>query len=113
MESVHEIVYSQEEEQLGSQQTGANSGTSTTLQKKELQRQQSAKVSSFKPPVKDAWDIKRTFINIKARNDPLRLQVYNQCLKMAPKNQQRLMSAYDIQQGKMLMSHFKPKVQQP
>ena len=63
--------------------------------------------------MKDSWDIKKTFINIKARNDPLRLQVYNQYLKMAPKNQQRLMSAYDIQQGKMVMSHFKPKVQQP
>ena len=86
VESVHEILDSQDEEQLGSQQTGANSGTSTTLQKKELQRQQSAEVSSFKPPVKDAWDIKRIFINIKARNDPLRLQIYNQCLKMAPNN---------------------------
>ena len=32
---------------------------------------------------------------------------------MAPKNQQILMSAYDIHQGKMVMSHFKPKVQQP
>jgi len=32
---------------------------------------------------------------------------------MAPKNQEILMSAFDIQQGKMLMSHFKPKVQQP
>lgn len=113
MESVHEILDSQGEEQLGSQQTGANSGTSSTLQRKELQRQQSAEVSSFKPPLKDAWDIKRTFINIKARNDPLRLQVYNQCLKMDPKNQQILLSAFDIQQGKMLMSHFKPKVQQP
>ena len=62
---------------MGSQQIGANSGTSTTLQKKELQKQQNAEVSSFKPPVKDAWDIKRTFINIKAKNDPLRLQIYN------------------------------------
>ena len=52
-------------------------------------------------------------MNINTRNDPLRLRVYNQYLKMAPKNQEILMSAYDIQQGKMLMSHFKPKVQQP
>ena len=111
VESVHEILDIQGEEELGSQKIGANSGTSTTLKRKDMQRQQSAEVSSFKPPLKYAWDIKRTFINIKARNDPLRLQVYNQCLKMAPKNQQRLMSAYDIQQGKMLMSHFKPKVQ--
>jgi len=32
---------------------------------------------------------------------------------MAPTNQNRLMSAYDIKEGKMIMSFFKPKVQQP
>ena len=32
---------------------------------------------------------------------------------MAPKNQQMLMSAYDIQEGKMIISHFKPKMLQP
>ena len=32
---------------------------------------------------------------------------------MAPTNQQRLMSAYDIQEGKMILNHFKPKMQQP
>lgn len=32
---------------------------------------------------------------------------------MAPTNQQRLMSAYDIQEGKMILSDFKPKMQQP
>ena len=32
---------------------------------------------------------------------------------MAPKNQEILMLDYDIQQGKMIMSHFKPKLQQP
>ena len=98
-------------EGVDSQQTFPVSGTSTSSQKKELERQQSAEVSSFRPPMKDAYDIKKIFIDIKARNDPLRLQVYNQYLKMAPKNQQRLMSAYDIKEGKMVMSHFKPKVQ--
>lgn len=39
--------------------------------------------------------------------------MYNQYLKMAPSSQQRLMSAYEIKEGKMLMSYFKPKVQQP
>ena len=76
-------------------------------------KQQSIEISSFKTPVKDTGDIKKTFINIKARNDPLKIQVCNQYLKMALKNQERLMSTFDIQQGKMLMSHFKPKVQQP
>lgn len=32
---------------------------------------------------------------------------------MAPTNQHILMSAYDIKEGKMIMSYFKPKVQQP
>ena len=41
------------------------------------------------------------------------MQLYNQYLKMAPQNQERLMSAFDIQQGKMLMSHFKSKVSKP
>lgn len=32
---------------------------------------------------------------------------------MAPTSRQRLMSAYDIKEGKMVMSYFKPKVEQP
>jgi len=32
---------------------------------------------------------------------------------MAPINQTRLMLAYNIKEGKMQMSFFKPKVQQP
>lgn len=55
----------------------------------------------------------KTFIEIKVRNDLLRLKVYNQYLKMSTTNQNRLMSAYDIKEGKMIMSYFKPKVQQP
>ena len=98
---------------MDSQQTLTISETSTHSQGKDPLRQQSAEVSSFRPPMKEAWDVKKTFMNIKARNDPLRLQIYNQYLKMAPKNQQRLMSAYDIQEGRMVMSHFKPKVQNP
>lgn len=39
--------------------------------------------------------------------------MYNQYLKMAPTNQNRLMSTYDIKEGKMTMSYFNPKVQQP
>jgi len=58
-------------------------------------------------------DIKKKFKEIKAKNEPLRIQVYNQYLKMASTNQNRLMSAYDIKEGKMQMSLFKPKVQQP
>jgi len=32
---------------------------------------------------------------------------------MAPTNQQRLMAAYDIQEGKMTLSHFRPTTQKP
>lgn len=32
---------------------------------------------------------------------------------MAPNNENRLTLAYDIKEGKMIMSFFKPKVQQP
>jgi len=57
--------------------------------------------------------IKQQFIDIKKRNEPIRIQLYNHLLKMAPTNQQRLMSAYDVQEGKMIMSHFTPAVLQP
>jgi len=57
--------------------------------------------------------IKKEFTEIKAKNEPIRIQLYNQLLKMPTTNQQRLMSAYDIQEGKMTLSHFKPKMQQP
>jgi len=100
-------------EKIASQQTSPVVETSTSSHRQELERQHSVEVSSTRPPSKQASDIKRMFIEIKARNDPLRLQIYNQYLKMAPTNQQRLMSAYDIKEGKMIMSYFKPKVQQP
>jgi len=112
-ESFEEILDSQRDEQLESQQTGSISGTSATSHRKESQRQQSTEISSFKAPMDDAGDAKRAFINIKARNDPLRIQLYNKYLKMVPKNQDRLMSTYDIRQGKMILSHFQPKVQHP
>jgi len=62
---------------------------------------------------KKGSDIKRAFTEIKARNETIRIQLYNQLLRMAPTNQQRLMAAYDIQEGKMTLSHFKPTMQQP
>ena len=40
--------------------------------------------------------IKQQFIDIKKRNEPLKIQLYNHLLKMAPTNQQRLMSTYDV-----------------
>ena len=70
-------------------------------------------VSSSSMQREGEMGIKQQFIEIKKRNEPIRLQLYNHLLKMAPTNQQRLMSAYDVQEGKMIMSHFAPVVQQP
>jgi len=75
------------EERMESQQTFPTGGTSTSSQRQELRRQKSVEISSSKPPGTNASDIKKTFTEIKDRNDPLRLQVYNQYLKMAPTNQ--------------------------
>ena len=69
--------------------------------------------SSTRSQGKQGSDLKRTFTEIKAKNEPIRIQIYNRLLKMAPINQQRLMSAYDIQEGKMILSYFKPKMLQP
>ena len=57
--------------------------------------------------------IKQQFIDIKRRSDPIKIQLYNHLLKMAPSNQQRLMSAFDVSEGKMIMSHFTPTTLQP
>lgn len=57
--------------------------------------------------------MKGKFKEIKEKNEQLKAQAYNQYLKMAPTNQTRLMSAYDIKEGKMQMSFLKPTVQQP
>lgn len=100
-------------EKIASQQTSSVVDTSTSSHMQELERQHSVEVSSTRPQSKQTSDIKRIFTEIKDRNDPLRVQLYNQYLKMPPTNQQRLMSAYDIKEGKMIMSYFKPKVQQP
>ena len=54
--------------------------------------------------------IKATFMEIKAQNELLRVQLYDQFLKATPAKQQRLMAAYDFKEEKMILSHFKPKI---
>ena len=66
-----------DDEREDSQLTSTVSETPTGHKGKELQKQLSTEVSSFKPPKTNAGDIKRTFINIKAKNDPLRMKVYD------------------------------------
>lgn len=79
----------------------------------EQERQHGGEVSSSGQQKRAESSIKKKFMEIKARNEPLKLQLYNQLLKMVPTNQQRLMSAYNIAKGKMTMSHFRPTMQQP
>lgn len=49
-------------------------------------------------------------MEIKAQNEPIRMEFYDQFLKMTSAKQQRLMSAYDIKEGKLILSHCKPIV---
>ena len=87
--------------------------TSASSFQQEQERQQGVQVTSTRQQSKQGSDIKKEFTEIKARNGPVRFQLYKQLLRMAPTNQQRLMAAYDIQEGKMTLSHFRPTIQQP
>lgn len=79
----------------------------------EQERTTGGEVSSSSQQRGCELSIKQQFIDIMKRNEPIRIQLYNHLLKMAPTNQQRLMAAYDVQEGKMIMSHFMPTVMQP
>ena len=59
-------------------------------------------------------DIKKSYKDIKARNERLKAQTYAQYLNMVPTNHTRLMSAYDVKdvkEGKMQMTFMKPTTQ--
>lgn len=70
-------------------------------------------VSSSSQQSKKPSSTKASFREIKAQNDLLRVEVYKQFIKATPAKQERLMSVYDIQEEKMILSHFKPTVPQP
>jgi len=67
-------------------------------------------VSSSTQQSKRPASVKASFKEIKAQNELLRVQLYDQFLKATPAKQERLMAAYDIKEEKMILSHFKPKV---
>jgi len=46
-------------------------------------------------------DIKDRFKEIKMRNEKLKAKTYAKYLKLTPPNQTRLMSTFDIKEGKM------------
>jgi len=58
-------------------------------------------------------DIKERYKEIKVRNERLKAQTYAQYLKLTPTNQTKLISAFDIKEGKLQMTFLKPIAQQP
>ena len=79
----------------------------------EQDRTMGGEVSSSSQQKEGQVSIKQQFIDIKRRSDPIKVQLYNHLLNMAPSNQQRLMSAFDVSEGKLTMSHFMPTALQP
>ena len=90
-------------ERIESIHTTPSGGTQepSTSHAQMLERQQSVEVSSFSASSGQSLDIKEKYKEIKARNERLKVQSYAHYLKMAPTNQTRLMSAFDIEEGKM------------
>jgi len=83
----------------------------TSSFEQEQDRQHAMEVSSSTQRSKKPTSIKASFKEIKAQNELLRAQLYDQFLKETPAKKERLMVAYDIKEEKMILSHFKPKVQ--
>ena len=85
-ETIEETIDSLRGERVVSQQTSLVIEASTSSHREEMERKHNVEVSSTKPQSKHASDIKKNFTEIKARNEPLRAQVYNQYMNMAPTN---------------------------
>ena len=52
-------------------------------------------------------------MEIKAQNELLRVQLYEQFLNTTPAKKQRLMAAFDFKEEKMIFTHLKPRVPHP
>jgi len=85
----------------------------STSQTQMFERHLNVEVSSFRVPTDKDQDIKERYKEMKARNERLKAQTYAQYLKLTTTNQTRLMSAFDIKEGKMQMTFMKPTTQQP
>jgi len=70
-------------------------------------------VSSFNKPVDKEKHIKDRYKEINLRIEKLKAETYAQYFKQTPRNQNILMSAFDIKTGKMHMTFMQPIVQQP
>ena len=87
--------------------------TSASSLQQEQDRTALGEVSSSGQGKSRAESIKDFFRDAKRRSEPLKIKLYNYLLNMAPSNQQRLMSAYDVQEAKLTLSHFTPTEQRP
>lgn len=75
-----------------------------------IERQLSVEVSSFTRPADKERDIKDMYKEIKMRDEKLKSETYTQYFKHTPTNQSKLMSAFDIKVGKMLVSFMQPTI---
>lgn len=80
----------------------------STSQTQMLERQLSVEVSSFSRSDDKDQDVKDRYKEIKIRNENFKAQTYAQYLKITPTNQTKLMSVFDIKEGKLQMSFIKP-----
>lgn len=64
-----------------------NMEASASSLQQEQERPLGGEVSSSSQQRRGESGIKKQFMDIKARNEPVRLQLYNHLLKMAPTNQ--------------------------
>lgn len=78
-----------------------------------IERQQSMEVSSFVRPADKEKDIKDRFKEINMRNEKLKAEIDAKYLNLTPPNQNKLMSTFDIKEGKMQVSFLQSTVQQP
>lgn len=111
IDSLVEEEVSEEIMESPRRETSLHTPTSSFQQEKD--RKQCMEVSSSTQKGEKPANTKASFKEIKAQNELLRVQLYEQFLKATPAKWERMMAAFDIKQEKMILSHFKPKVQQP
>lgn len=75
-------------------------GTTSSSSRQELERQLSTEVLSLRSSSEKIIDIKGKFKEINTKNEQLKAQAYAKYLNVDPTNQTRLMSSYDIKEGK-------------
>lgn len=77
-----------------------------------IQRQMNVEALSFSRPTDQDKSIKDRFKEIKMRNERLKVETYAQLFKLSTPGQRRLMSSFDIKEGKVQVSFIQPIMQQ-